>query len=173
MCTDEVNLQSSHFKIFTIHYDVVETKQNREPVLYHGIIGRSGVIWIIRTIPWALGRLQHHRNNVSQHFNSHETRLLEFATFREVRDTNREVCKGSVSDNIWEMIPIQSHHQLEGRIDDILWHDALVISPTITGCHFIPVNTFDAAENTPNIVRHPERMFWTLDWIIWCRQVST
>src|SRR5258708_33796499 len=37
----------------------------------------------------------------------------------------------------------------------------------------IPVKTLEAAEKTPNIVRQPERMFWTRAWIICSRHCST
>lgn len=35
------------------------------------------------------------------------------------------------------------------------------------------VSTFDAAENTPNIVRQPDRIFWTRAWIICCKHCRT
>jgi hypothetical protein len=37
----------------------------------------------------------------------------------------------------------------------------------------VPVNTLDAAEKTPNIVRQPERIFWTRAWIICWRHCNT
>ena len=37
----------------------------------------------------------------------------------------------------------------------------------------VPVKTLEAAEKTPNIVRQPERMFWTRAWIICWRHCKT
>ena len=103
--------QPSHFKIFSIHNDVIKTEKNWEPVLDHRIID-ANVLWTSRrkTTFW---RVEHDRDDASEHRNRKKTDLLVLTHFAEVGDAHGQICKGTISDNGCKVFLIQSRDDFE------------------------------------------------------------
>jgi hypothetical protein len=106
--------QTSHFKVFAIHYDVIETEQHREPILDHRIVDTN----ILRASggKTTLWRVQHDRNDAAEHGNRKQTDLLVLADLAKVGDAYRQVCEGAVSDDSHEMFLVQAGDDLKRRV---------------------------------------------------------
>ena len=150
--------QTSYFEVFSVHYDVIETEQHREPILDHRIVDTM-VLWASsgKTTLW---RVQHDRNDASEHGNREETDLLVLADLAKVGDAYCQVCKGAVSDDGYKVFLVQAGDDLKRGVRDSFCSRWLGLVSEKSQGH-VPVKTLDAAEKTPNIVRQPERIFWT------------
>jgi len=82
-------LPRSHFKIFSSHEHIVESKQDREPKLF--FLGLTA--WLLRSGAgscgeWTFGCFKHLGNDRSQCFDSLERFLLESSIFRELGEAD-------------------------------------------------------------------------------------
>jgi hypothetical protein len=105
--------QTSYFEVLSVHDDVIEAKQDREPVLDHRILttavlrARSG-----KATFWCV---EHDGNDASKHGNRKKTDLLIFANFTKVGDAHRQVGKGAISDDGGKVFLVQSSDNLKRR----------------------------------------------------------
>ena len=103
--------QTSHFKVFSVHYDVIETEQHREPILDHRVIDTN----ILRASggKTTLWRVQHDRNDAPEHGNRKQTDLLVLADLAKVGDAYHQVSEGAVSDDGHEVFLVQAGDDLK------------------------------------------------------------
>lgn len=92
-----VYAQSSHFKIFSIHDNVIKAEEDWEPVLDHRILN-ANVLWTSRSKAtfWSV---EHDRDDASEHRDRKKTDLLVLAHFAKVGDAHSQICKCTVSDD--------------------------------------------------------------------------
>ena len=92
-----VRSQPSHFKIFSIHNDVIKAEKDWEPVLDHRVID-ANVLWTSRskTTFW---RVEHDRDDASEHRDRKKADLLVLAHFAKVGDAHSQICEGTISDD--------------------------------------------------------------------------
>jgi len=76
-----------------------------------------------------------------------------------------------MSNNRGKMISVEPRHDFEGRVSDAFYQG--IVSASCLELTSLPVKTLDAAEKTPNMVRHPDRMLCTRAWIICCKHCKT
>ena len=79
--------QPSHFEVLSVHNDVIETKKDWEPVLDHRIIDPN--VLRARWSKTTFWRVEHDRNDASEHGNCEKTDFLVLADLTKVGDTNR------------------------------------------------------------------------------------
>ena len=106
--------QTSHFKVFPVHDDVIETEQHREPILDHRVLDAN----ILRACgsKTALWCVQHDRNNASEHGNRKQTDLLVLANLAKVGDAYRQVSECAVADDGHEVFLIQAGNDFKRRV---------------------------------------------------------
>lgn len=106
------HLQSSNFKILSIHDNIIETEEDREPKLDHWIICNVRPL-LNRNVEAAIWRLQHDRYDSTEHSNGEQTDLLILAHFAEISYAHSEICKCTISHDLREVLLIQAGHNLE------------------------------------------------------------
>jgi hypothetical protein len=105
--------QPSHFEVLSVHNDVIETKKDWEPVLDHRILDPD--VLRARCSETTFWRIKHDRNDASEHGDCEKADLLVLANFTEVRDANRQICKGTVSDDGGKVLLVQSGDNFKRR----------------------------------------------------------
>lgn len=86
---------------------------------------------------------------------------MELANFAKLCDTDGEICESAIADYRLKMISVEPGDNLKGRIGNPFCGRYKCQSFTRIAIG-IPVRTLEAAEKTPNMVRHPDRIFCTL-----------
>ena len=106
-----VRSQPSHFKIFSIHNDVIKAEKDWEPVLDHRVID-ANVLWTSRS-KTTFRRVEHDRNDASEHRDRKKADLLVLAHFAKVGDAHSQICECTISDNGRKVFLIQSRDDFE------------------------------------------------------------